>query len=913
MHTFVAFAVTYVVGGLTFIPLLLALVLLHAHLTFPERADDATCEPPKPSTDPLQRPSDDAKSLLSDRDALASKFSSKQEKDVAEGYFAVCREYVPGGVNGKPPVRATPAGEVVTGESPSVYQSMYRSLFERRQASSTIDVGKNDSGKTARRARNIFYVVLRHGHLMLYDDAEQVEVRHVISLAYHDVSIYNGGSEIPEGELWIKRNAIRLNRKVAAGDSSSASLPFYFFSENCSDKENFYFALLQNQEQDGDDMQPPPQAETFDVKHIIALVQKLHSSEEQLQTRWLNAMVGRLFLAVYKTQEVEDFIRTKITKKIARVKKPGFISAIQLRKIHLGESAPQVTSPHLKDLTIDGDCCVEADVKYDGLFRLELATTVKIDLGARFKAREVDIVLSVVVKKLEGHVLVRAKPPPSNRLWIAFEKMPRLQLSIEPIVSTRQITYSVILRAIENRIREVIAETIVLPQWDDTPFLSTAHSRFRGGIWARKEKDSQTDVVPAIPNDDSGNESEMAMPVNDSSSLVHSEKSISMPSLLQENQPGSTPRKSHKASRSELSNFATTSGSDARPKSPTVVRSKSFAATAGPILNRDIAISNVRRSDTGSNSPKNAAALMTELSNRSQPSSPFEPPIGSLPRRRPSLVGSKDSTSISTASSRNSVVDELSNSKATITESSRSLGPPSPIDRGSRPGSIGSANGDRTSSKLQAMAKTVTPSERKQQALFQAAAAAKTWGWNTLNRKGKRGQGSSPAPEADGTPDHPLGRGRPFPPPGMPLPPPVKRDSIASLNVPKRRPVPPPPLPQRNGSVAKTKPDLPSRGYQDESASAEKSVGNDGILVVAAPAEDEAPQSEPDDEDGYGDFMDNVLVDEDDTEKTAHEPISHHLALEPASDEALKTAVPDPPSMPTSERSYSDDDHGTAS
>jgi hypothetical protein len=83
---------------------------------------------------------------------------------------------------------------------------------------------------------------------MLYDDSEQ-RVRHVISLAHHDVSIYAGGDTIPEGELWIKRNAICLMRKRNVGDITSTSKPFYLFSENCSEKEDFYFALLQNQEQ----------------------------------------------------------------------------------------------------------------------------------------------------------------------------------------------------------------------------------------------------------------------------------------------------------------------------------------------------------------------------------------------------------------------------------------------------------------------------------------------------------------------------------------------------------------------------------------------------------------------------------------------------------------------------------------
>ena len=41
---------------------------------------------------------------------------------------------------------------------------------------------------------------------MLYDNEDQLEVRHVISLAHYKVDLYGGGDRIPEGELWIKRN-----------------------------------------------------------------------------------------------------------------------------------------------------------------------------------------------------------------------------------------------------------------------------------------------------------------------------------------------------------------------------------------------------------------------------------------------------------------------------------------------------------------------------------------------------------------------------------------------------------------------------------------------------------------------------------------------------------------------------------
>jgi hypothetical protein len=156
-----SFLVIYVFGGLTFIPLVLLLVILYAYLTLPNApSPDQLSER---ATDVLRRPADDEHSLKSGTDQLADKFHRSHDSEVATGYFAVCREFVPGGVNGKPPERTTPAGEVVATESPSVYQAMYRSLFDRKQAPS-IEPAKSN-GKNTKRARNVFYIVLRYAIL----------------------------------------------------------------------------------------------------------------------------------------------------------------------------------------------------------------------------------------------------------------------------------------------------------------------------------------------------------------------------------------------------------------------------------------------------------------------------------------------------------------------------------------------------------------------------------------------------------------------------------------------------------------------------------------------------------------------------------------------------------------------------
>ncbi|TKA69982.1 hypothetical protein B0A49_07592, partial [Cryomyces minteri] len=288
-----------------------------------------------------------------------------------------------------------------------------------------------------------------------------------------------------------------------------------------------------------------------------------------------------MFLALYKTSEVEEYIRTKITKKIARVSKPAFLTSIKIQNVNLGDSAPLITNPKLKELTVDGALTVEADIRYDGNFRLEIAAVARIDLGSRFKAREVNLVLAGIFKKLEGHVLLRAKPPPSNRLWISFETMPNMEMSIEPIVSSRQITYGIILRAIESRIREVIGETVVLPNWDDIPFLDTTSQRFRGGIWEEDTKDSAFseqatmahEQPPAAPID-----READVPKPQSSVIAPSAlgKASSMPSLLDTPPPGLRARKLAMSNTiSDNSADKTDLHGQAAPEKPKVMRSQS--------------------------------------------------------------------------------------------------------------------------------------------------------------------------------------------------------------------------------------------------------------------------------------------------------------------------------------------------
>ena len=834
----------YLLGGLTFLPGLLILVLLHAYFVLPIYISNSE----KLATDPLGDPQDDGRNIESRSRAssITEKFHRRHEPDVAAGYFAVCREYVPGGINGKPPERTTPAGAVIATESPSVYQSMYRSLFDRKQAPS-LDPARS-TGKTVKRARNVFFVVLRHGHLMLYEDSEQMEVKYVISLELHDVGIFGGEEVIPEAELWIKRNAIRLTRKSGIEGPASTSKPFFFFSENCSEKEDFYFALLQNQDVKANVLDNPPRPHQYETNHMISLVQKLHSSEEYLQTRWINGLVGRLFLALYKTRIMEDFVRKKITKKIARVKKPAFLSDIILQKIDMGDSAPQISNPRLRDLTVDGDCCAEADFKYSGNLRLEIAATARIDLGTRFKAREVDLVLAVVVKKLNGHGLMKFKPPPSNRIWISFETMPEMEMTIEPIVSSRQITYGIILRAIESRIREVMAETIVLPHWDDSPFTDTSLQRYRGGIWigdnmTARSQPQHTKIPDEAPEDEADNEVETGLAsLAHGSPQIKDDRTLSMPTLSDTSPSISVSKaavnQTQRVHNHNKNGFST--GSQKRDEPPKVIRSRSFAAVANPLLSMDTANVDSAQMEQNRKLQKDAASTIKAISSRSRPTSPLDTPndlvataatlwenskfpddnAKDLSEKTPSLTANENSSQASLSSTPTSI-SSLFTKLALANDVSQPQG-----------------LGRETVHSI--------PLEKKQSiATFgTATAAAKNWGWGVLGRNSNQKNPYNINQDRAELPSQPMGRGQPLPPPGQPLPfPEGTRSKTKSTTPIKRKPVIPLNLNQRNQDKVMTRvevpPPLPARKRQTQTPA--NYAGDEGLLVVEAPPDSGPP------------------------------------------------------------------------
>lgn len=851
--TLTTFILTYLFGGLTFLPLLIAAIVAPAWLLLPRVGDEDVASdrlediPGHVDKDKARRPSQDA--VLVQEQEQEEKYSPE---GAASGTFAVLRSYnfhsATSSLNARTNSTANVAGgnHVSTDGSAeaggeSVYQTMYRSVFDRKgkttvpgtsalendEGTSTAGAGGGHTHQVKRKptvGANVFYIVLRHGHLMLYDSSQQLEVRHVISLAHHHISLSEGeDGEVPimESDLFIKRTAIVLapSQHLPNGHlqpHSSAPKPFYLFSLTCSEKEDFYHALLNTT------LTPPPIPQMLLPEDTIKLQSTLHSTSLTPETRAFNALVSRVFLGVHRTPYLENFIRSKIEKKIARVQKPAFIASLTVKSIDLGDAAPVLSNPRLKDLNISGDLTLGFDLRYTGGVKVVISAVAKLDLGTRFKTRTISLLLSTSLARLSAHMLFHIKPPPSNRIWFCFDSMPEMDIKVEPIVSQRQITYAFVLKAIEDRIRAVVAETLVKPNWDDVPFFDTRSQRLRGGIWADEGGEFEPDLTPPPKQEKRASVSSLAGTA--AVLAAKNEKTMSMPTLHVGNEADSSGASSGSEHTSTLkpsplaSELSSTNlkrrsvvslpleaenspSPPAHPPRP--LRSPSFTSPPASVpsvaLDDNTTVQPVRADDSSlqpkkwrsrpghTQSRRDAVEAVREMRDRAA---------------REAVTNTSNAAALASAETAddnglNKDEDELNNLDAEdVQDDSRrrsdtSLAP-STHTTASRASSLRSprrTDSSRSTTSSRSAASTLTNRSRQQQGTSQqqqqqqrgkpilaataaAASAARTWGWNAIANRQKGSpifRGGSPSQQPGAT-EQPIGRGQPLPPPGMPLP-----------------------------------------------------------------------------------------------------------------------------------------------
>lgn len=205
---------------------------------------------------------------------------------------------------------------------------------------------------------------------------------------------------------------------------------------------------------------------------MARLMEQIDQQPDSIPMRWFNALLGRVFLSTYRTSTLEDYLTSRIVRKLKRVKTPAMLSEIQVREVNVGSAVPLFSKPMLKELTPEGDASMEVHVAYVGEASVTIETQATVSLGSRFKPYVVRLVLAIVLRELEGTLLVKVKQPPSNRVWFGFRDIPRMALSVEPVVSTRQIKWSLVTGPIESRIRELVRPPLSPP--DPPPLSSTS-------------------------------------------------------------------------------------------------------------------------------------------------------------------------------------------------------------------------------------------------------------------------------------------------------------------------------------------------------------------------------------------------------------------------------------------------------
>lgn len=467
-----------------------------------------------------------------------------------------------------------------------------------------------------------------------------------------------------------------------------------------------------------------------------------------------------------------------------------------------------------------------------------MAAKATLQLASRFKPREVNLVLSVTLKRLEGHVLIRIKPPPSNRLWIAFETMPKMELDIEPIVGSRQVIWGPVLRTIEGRIREVIAETLVLPHYDDTPFTDTLYQEFRGGIWeeptpsepSEEASAAERGSVDGVEKEDNGEAPQTPVDAPLGETL---DRSASMPSLPQttlgidSKKAASTIGLNENAEGSRgLKSPGLKSSNGERKKKSSRAQNITSMAPSSPVVGTDaVNVTAVWGKDNVIEKGTATSAVMAMSRSRSS-STPNSPstnshPVGTPPSKlsqNSELAVEASNDQRSEKSNRSSIYSQAETDEPATQADKDSVRPSTPNDSLSNsptPSFISRTMTNASSSSSTPNSRPInrtTPEKITVAAVGSLTTAVRNW------YKSRSVSGEVPT-------DMSMPSARRLPPAEIP-PPPTKK--TPPINVPKRKTVPPPLLPSRN----KPKRQVPAPPVPPRNAG---TAGSDELLVVAAP------------------------------------------------------------------------------
>lgn len=595
MNWLLSYLLTYIMGGLTFVPLILW-TLWACSPKVPSEPKDRQRERE------IKKQKDYVKPGLSEGYGEMKTAEIYYDNDldvntVFQGWLTVTPEFYRLPQINADEFKSTAAGSLNGGaDSDLPAGSSFIKMVKDIGTSSSEDPDSHEDTSTlaadARtlkqiRKRNRFWGLLKHGNLFLYKDDTRTSVQHVIVLKDYLVTLWPRG--LTDGKLFTKYSCVCLLRKeiqqddgqmrplteeellkMMWEDSTEEAPPgsYYAYADDNHQKEDWYFAFLRASSKpdakptdtEADLIDPSLYAKPlfFNTADIMELVQTINSTEGQLSCRWLNAIIGRLFLSVYKTPQYKQYVKNRFDEKLRRIRTPGFLDELQISSIDVGHGAPYITNPKLKELSPEGDLTIEFMIDYTGGIAMEVATKAVLNLGSHFKQRQFDVNLNVLLRRLHGKMEVKMKQMPSNRIWYYFTQEPDMDLFIEPVVSSRSINYNLVTKVIEKRFKDAIRTSLVYPFMDDLVYMRSTDEIFRGGIW---DHSAQEPIVTSKPKPE---EQELAVPSGRTRSLSSgSDTSFSAPQPIETTtattglEPVESLKESHQRTFSDDSSTAT--------------------------------------------------------------------------------------------------------------------------------------------------------------------------------------------------------------------------------------------------------------------------------------------------------------------------------------------------------------------
>lgn len=475
--------IAYIIGGLTFIPIL---VLVYYYSTFIKNKSSRVS---KPTSDTLEQ------DFYKDTDANHIQFYKVGWLHVSRGtpvngksasIGGIVKSYLSG--TGNKSFSAT-----TMASNPVATTSLYEETSSSSSNSSSLPpsisgVHLDQSSHTPQSFH--YFAVLKFNTLYLYDSELQLDCKGIINVSQHSIHIYPYG--LKDYELFSKVNRIQLKKKDG---KPSAEDDYYINCSRCVDKEDWYLALIRASKLDTLHGEPPSQdlqnslvnSTHFDQDAMNHLISTIHSDPSHFEMQWFNALLGRIFLGIYKTESTRTFFYNKILSKIDKLnaRRPPFLKEISLRSVDGGHGPPQITQPRLIHLSPQGEYTGDVHVFYDGHFRVELETVLTWKYSDRLPPIRIDLVLAMTLKSIEGKMRIKIKEPPTNRAWMGFYKKPKMEWIVEPVVWEKRIGYSVVSKAIQTKIEEIFTETMVLPNMDDIVFFQAGGV---GGIFEQEDK-----------------------------------------------------------------------------------------------------------------------------------------------------------------------------------------------------------------------------------------------------------------------------------------------------------------------------------------------------------------------------------------------------------------------------------------